>query len=57
MFEIKRERKLKVTKTEMLSSHFKRITFFSRDFFDFSENEKGAYLKLLFLMKERGIKN
>ena len=56
MFEIKRERKLKVRKTEMLSSHFKRITFFSRDFFDFSENEKGAYLKLLFLMKERGDK-
>ncbi len=52
MNEIRRDRKLRVTKTKQLSPHFKRITFFSDEFFDFSKNEKGGYLKLLFNYKD-----
>ncbi len=57
MPDFKRERELKVLRTKTLSKHVKRITFFSEDFLDFSNNEKGGYVKLLFSDKNPQKKN
>ena len=45
---MKKIRTIKVTKISLLSPNMKRITFHSKDFFDFPENEDGGYVKLLF---------
>jgi len=57
MVDFKRERKLSVVKTSYVTPHIKRITFFCKDFLDFSNNEKGGYLKLLFSKGELNDKN
>jgi len=45
---MKRIRNIKITNISQLSPNMKRITFHSKDFFDFPENEDGGYVKLLF---------
>ena len=45
---MKRIRNIKVTKISQLSPNMKRITFHSKDFIDFPEDEDGGYVKLLF---------
>ena len=45
---MKRIRNIKVTNISQLSPNMKRITFHSKDFIDFPENEDGGYVKLLF---------
>ena len=48
---MKRIRNIKVTNISQLSPNMKRITFHSKDLFDFPENEDGGYVKLLFKQK------
>ena len=45
---MKRIRNIKVTNISQLSPNMKRITFHSKDFIDFPEDEDGGYVKLLF---------
>ena len=45
---MKKIRNIKVTNISQLSPNMKRITFHSKDFFDFPENEDGGYVKLIF---------
>ena len=45
---MKRIRNIKITNISQLSPNMKRITFHSKDFIDFPENEDGGYVKLLF---------
>ena len=45
---MKRIRNIKITNISQLSPNMKRITFHSKDFMDFPENEDGGYVKLLF---------
>jgi len=48
---MKRTRNITVKKIHQLSPNMKRITFSSKDFFDFPENENGGYIKFLFKRK------
>ncbi len=51
---MKRIRNIKVTNISQLSPNMKRITFHSKDFIDFPENEDGGYVKLLFKKESSG---
>ena len=51
---MKRIRNIKVTNISQLSPNMKRITFHSKDFIDFPENEDGGYVKLLFKQESSG---
>tara|TARA_B100001057_G_scaffold328806_1_gene329212 strand:+ start:172 stop:924 length:753 start_codon:yes stop_codon:yes gene_type:complete len=48
---MKRIRSITVRKIHQLSPNMKRITFASKDFYDFPENESGGYIKFLFNKK------
>ena len=48
---MKRIRNITVKKIHQLSPNMKRITFTSKDFDDFPENENGGYIKFLFKKK------
>ena len=51
---MKRTRNIKVTNISQLSPNMKRITFHSKDFIDFPENEDGGYIKLIFKEESSG---
>ena len=48
MQDFKRIRELEVISSKKISNNMIRLSFFSKDLFDFSDNDKGGYIKFMF---------
>ena len=48
MQDFRRVRELEVISSKKVSNNMLRLSFYSKDLFDFSDKEKGGYVKLLF---------